>query len=66
MRWAVEGCSPVCSLISLSDTGSWYDARTSSSENMRSSTCMVGALASVVFMNPDFHSDSNNFAWRKS
>src|SRR5256885_4923015 len=54
MRCAVDGCSPVCSLMTFSDTGSWYEASTSSNENMRSSTCMVGALASVFFMTSIF------------
>src|SRR2546427_10363602 len=54
MRCAVDGCRPVCSLTSFSDTGSWYEANTSSSANVRSNTCMVGALASGFFMEPIF------------
>ena len=42
MRCAVDGCSPVCSLITFSDTGSWCEASTSSSAKARSSTWIVG------------------------
>ena len=40
MRCAVDGCSPVRSLMSFSDTGSWCAASTSSSAKLRSSTWM--------------------------
>src|SRR6188474_2980199 len=42
MRWVVEGCSPVFSLISFSDTASSREASTSMSANMRAITWMVG------------------------
>src|SRR3990167_4160273 len=44
MRWAVDGCKPVFSLISLSETGSSRAASTSSRLNMRSITWTVGVL----------------------
>jgi hypothetical protein len=50
MRCAVDGCSPVRSLISFSDTGSGWAASTSSSANMRSSTWMVGAFGLLAVM----------------
>ena len=50
MRWAVDGWSPVCSLMCFSDTGSGCAASTLSSENIRSITWMVGAWPSVRFI----------------
>src|SRR5438067_6821808 len=53
MRCVVDGCRPVFSLISLSDTVSSREASTSITENMRSSTWMVGLAmtpGSLIFM----------------
>src|SRR4051812_28415268 len=50
MRCAVDGCRPVVSESAFSDTGSWWLASTSSSENMRSSTWIAGVCASLDFM----------------
>src|SRR5580765_44927 len=50
MRWAVEGCSPACSLMCVSETGAGWLASTSSSPKARSSTCIVGVLLSVFAM----------------
>ena len=49
MRCAVDGCRPVCSLISFSDTGSWCEASRSSRAKVRSSTWIVdGALLALL------------------
>src|SRR6478735_5135197 len=45
MRCVVDGCNPVFSLISLSETDSSREASTSISANMRSMTWMVGVAA---------------------
>src|SRR5687768_8885347 len=42
MRWVVDGCKPVFSLISFSEIASSRDAKTSISANMRSITWMTG------------------------
>jgi hypothetical protein len=53
MRCVVEGCRPVCALISLSEIASSREASTSISVNMRSITWIVGVwwamLGSVFF-----------------
>src|SRR6185369_7799484 len=48
MRWVVDGCSPVFSLISLSETASSREASTSISANMRSMTWIVGVAGAPV------------------
>src|SRR5256885_12584299 len=53
MRCVVEGCRPVRSLISLSDTASSREANTSINVNMRSRTWTLGlgeAALSFFFM----------------
>jgi hypothetical protein len=50
MRCVVDGCSPVRSLISFSDTGSGWAASVSSIANMRSSTWMVGTFGLLAVM----------------
>lgn len=58
MRCVVEGCRPVRSLISLSDTASSREANTSINVNMRSRTWTLGlgeaALSSFFMRRSDF------------